>query len=116
MQGYRVQGSDLTRPCDALELCGTIGCSIGPMNGYINKFQHPPMSCAQLLMLICVILMAQVSSVQSQDSQTADAVQTGDRRDAVVAPVRRVFPKTPSDRDLRRLIDGKKTARKSNKK
>jgi len=41
-------------------------------------------------------------------------IETGSiKRDAVVAPVRRVFPKTPSDRELNRIS---KTAKAKSKK
>ncbi len=55
-------------------------------------------------------------ALRAEGEDGTKAIETGSiTRDVVVAPVRRVFPKTPSDRDLNRLSkSAKATAKKGN--
>lgn len=70
---------------------------------------------------IVFLLAAFNYALAGEADKAADAgqLETGAiERDARVAPVRRVFPKTPTDRELSRLsasVSGKKSASKSAK-
>ncbi|MCH9765838.1 MAG: hypothetical protein K0U34_07595 [Alphaproteobacteria bacterium] len=59
------------------------------------------------LALGLALLVGQVTSVRADEASAVQPVTGSVKQDAVVAPVRRVFPKTPSDRELSRLAKTK---------
>lgn len=57
---------------------------------------------AVMMMALLALVGGLVHAARADDQ--GQGIETGSiKRDAHVAPVRRVFPKTPSDRELRRL-------------
>lgn len=58
-----------------------------------------------------------VMGLHAHSEDATDAVETGSvDRDVMVAPVRRVFPKTPTDRELNRLSKTAKAKKRDSKK
>ena len=68
---------------------------------------------ASALVLAAGIVAASAPLAQANEAKAAGFEDASAERDAKVAPVRRVFPKTPSDRDLTRLSKTKITKDKS---
>lgn len=76
--------------------------------------------CIARLPAAGLVLVMWVATASAQETHETTAVETGAlKKDAIVAPVRRAFPKTPSDRELNRLsatdADNPKPRKKSKK-